>query len=94
MSDQPFGRGPDPLAIALRVWGDAVLAAKAEEQRLERVADELRRARALLAEHGVRNVEVEFGRAMAAALEVHAGVAFWDRAPTDPTPMALAEGER
>ena len=94
MTDHPFGRGPDPLALALRVWGDAVLAAKAEERRLEHVAAELRRARALLSEQGVHSVEIEFGRVMQAALDVHAGAAFWDRAPIDPTPQALAVGER
>jgi hypothetical protein len=94
MTDQPHGRGPDPLAIAMRAWADAVLAAKAEEQRLERIANDLRHAQALLAEHGVHRVEVEFGRTMTAALEVSAGIAFWDRQPIDPTPMALSEAER
>ena len=79
-------RGPDDRRLALQRCTEAIMNCLDEQQRLERVLDELHQAQ-LAAEHeGVIPPGVRFDPAMHAAWQVARGVAFWDREPTEPVP--------
>jgi hypothetical protein len=90
VSENGRGRGPDLRELALDRCTRALLAGLAEEERLERVLDELHKAQAQALELGITPPRSSFRRVMAAAVQVHRGDAFWEREPAEPTPLEVA----
>ena len=76
-------------ALALRRFGDELLALRELDEALGRRIDSFLQAQAGLSKAGIVAVEARFSRELESALQVRRGEAFWDRSPLDPTPAAL-----